>query len=292
MTQKAGLKFDQINAAAYFMPLLLLAAFVFTFYPALAGLIRAWNASEEYSHGFLIIPIALFVVWQKKDELKKVPYQPSWVGAVIAVFFLLVYIVARYAEILTLAPLAMIFVLFGMVIFLFGFPMFRALLFPLCFLLFMVPIPSQIYSAATIPLQLLVSKISVGFTHLLNLPVYREGNVIHLPDRTLQVVQACSGLRSMISLLTLSAVFGYFTLKSNLLRGILFVTGVPVAVFVNIIRVIVMILAFHYFNYNLTEGTVHTVFGVVIFMLALIVIVLMRGVLSFWEKPAKTASSS
>jgi exosortase len=124
----------------------------------------------------------------------------------------------------------------------------------------------------------------VGISNLFGLPVYREGNVIHLPDRTLQVVQACSGLRSMISLLTLSAIFGYLTLKSNLLRTILFFSGIPAAILVNIIRVVLMVVAFYYFNYNLTTGTTHTIFGIIIFALALIFIAITKRVLSLWDK--------
>ena len=268
----------------FLLPLILLAGFILAYYPVLIGLVNAWKGSDEYSHGFLIIPISAYIIWQKKNALSRVAFRPSWIGIIVVVTSLLIYTVARYADILTLAPVAMVLSLFGLVLYLYGFPMFKELFFPLCFLFFMMPVPAQVYSALTIPLQLLVSKVSVGFTHLLDLPVLREGNVIHLPDQTLQVVQACSGLRSMISLLMLSAVFGYLTLHSNILRGILFVSGVPVAVFVNIIRVVIMILAFHYFKYDLTEGAVHTVFGVVIFALALISIAFLKGVLGVWDK--------
>jgi len=267
---------------------ILFAGFVIIFFPVLKGLVMVWSGSEEYSHGFFIIPLSIFIIWQKKDTLRKVQYHPSWFGLPVVGFFLFVYIIARYAGILTLAPVAMIFVLFGIVIFLYGFAMLKELYFPLFFLFFMVPIPAQIFSALTIPLQLFVSKISVDITHLIGVPVFREGNVIHLPDQTLQVVRACSGLRSMISLLTLSAIFGYFTIRANILRGMLFVLGIPVAVIVNIVRVILMILAFYYFGYDLTQGKIHTIFGLLIFLLALILLVLIKGVLAIWDRPAKT----
>ncbi len=132
-------------------------------------------------------------------------------------------------------------------------------------------------------LQLFVSKSSVWIGVIMGLPIYREGNVIHLPDQTLQVVQACSGLRSVISLLLLSAVFGYFTLKSNILRGVLFICGIPAAILVNIFRVLLLVLAFHYLNYDLTKGTIHTVFGMTIFILALIFLLGIKGLLSNWD---------
>ena len=180
----------------------------------------------------------------------------------------------------------MVPVLAGLIIYFFGFQMFKELLFPLFLLLFMIPVPSQIYSTLTIPLQLFVSRVSAGIANLLGIPIYREGNVINLPEYTLQVVEACSGLRSMISLLTLSAIFAYMTLKSNLLRTLLFITGIPAAIAVNIFRVLLMIMAFYYFQYDLTQGSVHTVFGVVIFILALAIIAGMKGLLSFWDTSA------
>ncbi len=263
---------------------LIAGCFLLIFYPEITGLIKAWSRSDEYSHGFLIFPISLYIIWSKKEVLSKIPIQGSSSAIVFILIPLLLYIVAKYANILTLAPIAMVFLLFGIIIFLFGYQMFKELLFPLFFLFLMIPIPSQIYSALTIPLQLFVTKVSVGLAGAINIPIFREGNVIHMADRMLQVVQACSGLRSMISLLTLSLIFGYFAFRSNTLRVILFINGIPVAIFVNIIRVLIMIMAFHYFDFDLTEGSVHTVFGMIIFGLALISIVLIKKVLANWDK--------
>ncbi len=196
------------------------------------------------------------------------------------------YLLGHLGEIATVASSSMVLVLAGLVIYFFGLQMFKELLFPLFLLLFMIPVPSQIYSTLTIPLQLFVSQVSAGIAGILGIPIYREGNVINLPEYTLQVVQACSGLRSMISLLTLSAIFAYMTLKSNTLRTILLLSGIPAAIVVNIFRVLLMIVAFYYFQYDLAEGSVHTVFGMVIFILALAIIAGMKGLLSYWDTSA------
>lgn len=244
---------NQINRINIALTILLLGSFIVAFFPVWQGLIKAWYTSENHSHGFFIIPSSLFILWQKKDELSQIPIQPSKWGLVLFIFSLFLYIFAYLAEINTVASFSMLLLLPGVVIYLYGYPMLREILFPLCFLLFMIPVPAQIYSALTIPLQLFVSKVSVGITQLFSIPVYHTGNVIHLPDRTLQVVQACSGLRSMMSLLALSAMFGYFTLRSNLLRSILFVSGIPTAIIVNIFRIVLIVLAFYYFNYDLVQ---------------------------------------
>ncbi|MFC1814848.1 exosortase/archaeosortase family protein [Thermodesulfobacteriota bacterium] len=260
------------------------ATFIFAYFPVWKILIMSWYGSDDYSHGFFIVPISLFIIWQKRQTLSQISIHPSVWGLVLVVFSLLLYLVAHFAEIVTLSSFSMVLFLAGAVLYLYSYGMLKELLFPLFLLLFMIPVPAQIYATLTIPLQLFVSKASVWLASLFGLPVYREGNVIDLPNHTLQVVQACSGLRSMISLLTLGAVFGYFTLRSNVLRTILFLSGIPAAIFVNIIRILVMILAFYYFNYDLTTGSIHTVFGVIIFMLALLFIAMMKGILLPWDK--------
>lgn len=263
--------------------ILLVATFIMAFLPAWEELVRAWSSHEEYSHGFLIVPVALYLAWRKKTTLASMKAHPSNWGLVLITFSLLCYLFAHFAEILTLSSLTIVSATTGVVLFFYGFSILRELVFPIFLLLFMIPIPSQIYSSLTIPLQLLVSKASVAIAGLLGVPIYREGNIICLPGRTFQVVQACSGLRSMISLLTLGAVFGYLALRSNFLRAVLFFSGMPIAIAVNIFRVLLMVLAFHYFAFDLSSGSVHGVFGVAIFVLALGFLFAVKKVLSFWN---------
>ena len=236
----------------------------------------AWSGSDEYSHGFFIIPLCIYILWRKKEILAEIAVCPSLWGLGLVIFSLLLYLFAHLAEIVTVASFSMVLLIAGIIIYFYGFLMLKELIFPLFLLLFMIPIPAQIYSSLTVPLQLFVTKVSVWTGTLFGIPVYREGNVIHLPERTMQVVQACSGLRSMISLLTLSAILSYFTLKSNFLRTVLFVSGIPAAIIVNVIRVLLLVAAFYYLNYDLTSGPIHTIFGMTIFILALLLIITIK----------------
>lgn len=263
---------------------ILTGSFILTYFPVWKGLVLAWYNSNEYSHGFFIVPLCCYILWKKKKILAEMSIKPSSWGLILVIFSSLVYLFAHFAEITTLTSCSMVLLLAGAVIYFYGFFVFKELIFPLFLLLFMIPIPAQIYSKLTIPLQLFVSNVSVNISSLFGIPIYREGNVIHLSDRTLQVVQACSGLRSMVSLLVLSAILGYFALRSNILRIILFFSGIPTAILVNIIRVLFLVLAFHYLNFDLTEGITHTVFGIIIFFLALIFIFFIKGILSIWDK--------
>lgn len=259
-------------------------SFILVYFPVWKGLVLTWYRSDDYSHGFFIIPVIIYSLWQKREELVRLPVHSSSFGLVLLIISLILYILASYAEIKTGAALVMIVSIVSVVLFLFGFAVFREILFILLFLLFMIPVPTQIYSAMTTPLQLFVSQVSVWFVTLFGLPIFREGNIIHLPEHTLEMVQACSGLRSLMSLLTLSVVISYFTLRSNWLRVFLLFSAIPAAIIVNIIRIMIMILAFYYFDLDLTQGTVHTIFGTIVFILAIILVFLVKGVLSFWDR--------
>jgi exosortase A len=263
---------------------LLVLAFIITYFPVWRNLIAAWYGSEDYSHGFLIIPIAGYIGWQKREVLKNAAIESNWWGLGMVLVSLFLYLVGYYGEIYTVSSVSLVLFLGSALFFLFGFQVFRHMLVPLFLLLFMIPIPSQVYSTLTIPLQLFVSQAGAALTELLGIPIYREGNVLHLADRTLQVVQACSGLRSMLSLIALGAAFGYLTLKSNLLRIILLLSGVPAAIVVNIIRVLLMVAVLYYFRYDLTAGSLHTVFGVFIFLLSLAIIAFIQRGISIWDR--------
>ena len=265
-------------------PLIVLISFVLAYSPVWKQLFSACSTSDDYSHGFFIVPIIIYILWQKKEQLVAIPKKISFLGLFLFTISLIVYILAYYAEIKTLASLTLVTTLIGCVLYLYGPLILKEVSFPLFFLFFMIPIPGQVYSAITITLQLIVSKISVSMLASVGIPVLRDGNVIHLPAHTFEVVQACSGLRSLVTLLTLATIIAYFTLRSNLLRGLLIACAVPAAVLVNIIRVTLIVAAYYYWGYDLTEGTVHTTFGVVIFILALLIIYMIRGGLLHWDK--------
>ena len=267
-----------------FQLVILVSVFIIAYFPVWKGLVLTWYQSEDYSHGFFVVPLCLYLLYRKKEILAETSKASSNWGLLLIILSLSIYLVSYFAEITTVASFSMVLFLAGVIVYLYGFIMLKELLFPLTILLFMIPVPAQIYATLTVPLQLFVSSVSTWLASIIKIPIYREGNILHLPENTLQVVQACSGLRSMISLLTLSAIFAYLTLKSNTLRTILFLSGIPAAILVNIFRVLIMIFAVYYFNYDLTHGNVHTIFGVGIFFLAIIIIGLVKGVLSNWDR--------
>jgi len=279
-----ALENQEKKLTVYVALFLLVTVFIMVFFPTWKSLFNAWSSSDDYSHGFLIVPLSLYFIWQKKENLAAVTVKPSWFAFPLILLSLVLYLVSQYAGILTLAPFAMILFIGSSVIFLFGCQLFNICLFPLFLLLFMIPVPGQIYAAITIPLQLFVTKVTVFIASSIGIPILREGNVLSLPEHTLQVVQACSGLRSIMTLLTLGIVIAYFSLKSNLLRTILFFLAIPIAILVNVVRVLLMVIAFYYYNFDLATGTIHTVFGGVIFGLAMLLFIFSRRGLALCEK--------
>lgn len=256
--------------------------FFAAYYPIWTGLIRVWSNSDDYSHGFLIVPLAGYIAWQRFQAFYgNTSSGPIWALG-LAILTLLLYIFAMLGEIVTLASISLVLFIACAILYLYGWPTLKNYLFPLFLLFFMIPVPAQIYAALTIPLQLIVTKSTAFVASLAGIPVFREGNVIHLPDRTFEVVQACSGLRSIMSLLALGAVFGYFTLESNIRRAILFLSAVPIAILVNIFRVLVLVTVAHYLNIDLTQGTSHTVLGLLVFVVAFGLFLLFQKGLSLW----------
>jgi len=264
----------------------LISFFICAYWRPLNKLVSLWYNSDDYAHGFAIIPISIYIIWKKRSALAEIDFNSSSSGLLLIIISLLVYLFSRYAEIESVAAFTIIPCLYGTVLYLLGLKAWKELLFPVTFLIFAMPVPSQIYAWLTIPLQLLVSKTSAELAGFLDCPVFREGNIIHLPDKVFQIVTACSGLRSLISLLAVSTVAGYFMLRSNLLRSVLFLSAVPVAIAVNILRVFLLVAVFYYFRIDLSAGAAHTGLGILTFVLALFTIFISAGILSRWNSPA------
>jgi exosortase len=157
-------------------------------------------------------------------------------------------------------------------------------LFPLLALFFMIPVPEQLMVALTFPLQLLVTEASVWLASLIGIPIIHEGNVIVLPKGTFQVVQACSGLRSIMAMLTLGSFLAYLTLRSNIFRSLLVLLAIPIAIAANILRVFILIAAFHFLSIDLSAGAIHTALGVGVFGVSILLFLLARQGLLLCER--------
>jgi len=262
-------------AWAWFGALLLVS-----YAPVLWRLVRQWDSDPDMGHGFFVPLVAGFVAWQKRAELRELPQTPNWWGLAIVLYAALQLYVATLGAELFLARTAFVISVIGVVLLLGGTSWVRALAFPLFLLFFMIPIPTVVYNSITFPLQLLASRLSTEALDWMQIPVLREGNVLELAEQKLSVVEACSGIRSLLSLTFLSLVYGYFFEKRNVVRVVLFLSTIPIAIVANASRVTLTGVLTEY-KPELAEGFFHTASGWVIFMVALAILILLHQILKW-----------
>jgi len=246
--------------------------------PVLRALVRQWDHDPDMGHGFFVPLIALFIVWQRRDELMAITPKPNWWGLVLVFWGAVQLITATLGAELFTARLSFLITLIGMILTLGGTFMLKKLAFPIFLLFFMVPIPAVIYSAATFKLQILASKLADDALTLLSIPVLREGNVLELPNQKLSVVEACSGIRSLLSLTFLSLVYGYFFERKTWIRVVLFISTIPIAIIANGSRVTITGIMTQ-IKAELAEGFFHEAQGWVIFMVALVILIVWHQML-------------
>lgn len=243
--------------------------------PVIYRLAGQWNNDDDMSHGFFVPVIAAYIVWRQRDELALLKSRPDWMGLLLVVYAALQLLVATLGVELFLARTALVLTIIGVVWFLGGRALLRQLAFPLFLLFFMVPIPAVIYSRITFPLQLLASRLAENALSILSVPVLREGNVLILPNQELSVVEACSGIRSLLSLTFLSLVYGYFFETRTWVRVVLFAATIPIAIVANGSRVTLTGILTQ-IKPELAEGFFHTASGWVIFMVALLILIMLH----------------
>ncbi len=247
--------------------------------PILAALVHQWDADPDMSHGFFVPVISAFMIWQRRHELMEIKPRPDWRGLGLVLYGTAQLYLATLGAELFLARTAFVITIFGVVWMLGGLHMLRKIFFPLFLLFFMVPIPAVIYNRITFPLQLLASRLAGDALSVMGLPVLREGNILELPEQRLSVVEACSGIRSLLTLTFLSLVFGHFFERKIWIRVALFLSTVPIAIVANASRVTITGLITEW-KPELAEGFFHTAQGWVIFMVSLFILILFHQLLS------------
>jgi len=235
----------------------------------LTGLVRQWANDEDYSHGFFVVPLAVYFLWRRRHQLRDAPTDPSAFGLLVLGVSLLCFIAGQLGSELFLSRVSLIGVLGGLTLFLLGWRHLRLVVFPLAFLLLMVPLPEIIFNRLTFPLQMLASQVGEVVIAASGVPVMREGNVLLLPNRALEVAEACSGIRSLMSLTMLAVVLGYFTERRTWARVLTALAAVPIAVAANALRVAGTGLASYWISPAAAEGFFHTFSGWLMFVVAL-----------------------
>lgn len=280
------LEFCKIYRWLLLVPIILLIAIYAPIYPRMFG---DWSADPNYSHGFLVPLISGWFVWKSWPELKNAPVRHSSLGFILIIFGMLLLFAGLSVNELYTSRTSSIFILAGIVQVIFGTRVLMILGLPIAFLFFMVPLPYTIYDAVALPLRHLVSVLATEGLKLFGFPVLREGNVIILPNISLEVVEACSGMRSLFSLMALGTAYAFIFLKGTWRRVVLILATIPIAVITNVIRVFATGVLARYFGSAAAEGFFHDFAGFVVFAVAMALTALtglLLGKLHFKQKGA------
>ena len=249
------------------------AVLILSYFPIIRGLVNDWMIDEDVGHGFFVPVVAVWVAWQSREQLAATQLKPHWFGLVIVIGAACQLFLAILGAEYFLGRTAFVFAIIGSVLWLGGWGILKILAFPIFLLFFMIPIPSIIYNQITLPLQFMASGFAENTLSAMGIPVLREGNILELPSQRLSVVEACSGIRSLLSLSFLSLVYGYFFERRTWVRAFLFLATVPIAIVANAGRVTITGVLSE-IDPELASGVFHFAEGWVVFVAALAMLVL------------------
>jgi exosortase len=249
------------------------SAFTVLYGGVFVDLVGDWQVDDNYSHGFLIIPASAWLAWERRVTLTAIEPAPSAAGLILVLASLGLLLIGTAGVELFITRVSMIGVLAGAIVYLMGWAHLRALAFPLALLLLMIPLPAIIFNQIAFPLQLLASQCGVNILRHFGIPVLREGNVIVLANSTLEVAQACSGIRSLVSLFTLTLLYGHFSGLGTPARVAILVLAVPIVIVTNGLRVAATGLASHHYGTDVADGVLHDVFGWLVFIVSFALVV-------------------
>ena len=272
-------------AVAWFGALLIAA-----YLPVLSRLVMQWSTDDDVSHGFFVPLVAGYIVWTRREKLLSMEWKPAWWGVGVLVWAACQAYLGMLGAELFLQRTAFLLSLLGVLLILGGTGLVRQLAFPLLLLPFMIPFPTVVYNQITFPLQLFASSVDEKSFEILNIPVLRDGNILELPSQKLSVAEACSGIRSLLSLSFLALVYAYFFDRKVWMRWVLLVATVPIAIIANSARV-TLTGVFSEIDPSLAEGFFHEAEGWVIFIVALAMLVIVHQLLSWIYRRLRPASS-
>jgi len=255
-------------------------AFALLYKDVVVKLVHDWATDDNYSHGFFIVPLAVYFAWERREELAATRPRPAMWGLAVILGSLATLVAGVLGAELFLTRASIIGLFGGVTLFVYGARHLRMLLFPLMFLILMIPIPAILFNQIAFPLHLLASPFGTLVLAGLHIPVLREGSVIVLSHSTLEVAEACSGIRSLISLLTLGLVYGHFSDPRPGIKVALAAATVPIAIVANGLRVAGTGVAAHAIGPEAAEGFFHTFSGWMVFVAAFAMLVPVRLMLS------------
>jgi exosortase len=242
---------------------------VLLYFSILKLLVYQWWTDPDYGHGFFVPLFSGYVLWRERERWTKTAIKPSNFGFVVMLGAVGLLLLGSLGAELFTSRFSLLILLAGMILFLAGWKMLRAVSFPLSYLLWMIPLPVIIYNQITFPLQLIASRLATVWLELARVPVLRDGNILIMSNYSLEVVEACSGIRSLMTLMALAVAYGYLLSPQRWVRYILAAIMVPIAIITNAIRIVGAGILARHFGPQAAEGFLHEFSGWTIFLIAL-----------------------
>jgi exosortase len=277
------------NAHFAWRAALLVVLIAAAYHTVMARLVMTWWQDPDFSHGFLVPIFAAYLVWTERRTLLDTKLAPTWIGVAVVVLALSALLLGVFGAEQYVARTSLIVLLAGLALCFGGWQLLKQLRFALLVLLLAIPIPIIIFNHVTFPLQILASKLASALLPLFGVPVLREGNVIVLPALKLEVAEACSGIRSLMSLFTLSIFYGYFLEKSFWRRALLALASIPIAIAANALRILGTGLCVQYWDPDKAMGFFHEFSGWVIFLLSLACLFIVHRAMCFFPERRRQA---
>jgi exosortase len=265
----AGIDGHLLTGRSVLQSVVLLAFLWFLYAHVVANLARQWFDDPNYSHGIFVPICSALLLWIHRKSWMATPLQPSAGGLLFVVAAMGLLLVGTLGAELFLPRFSLCILAGGLVVYFAGWRMLRAVLAPWLALFLMIPLPVIVFNEIAFPLQVLASRLACSFLELLQVPVLREGNIIVLSSMSLDIVEACSGLRSLMSLITVAVLYGLFFERKIWMRFLLVIVAIPVAVFANSLRIVSSALLAQYVSPHLAEGFFHAFSGFLLFLLCL-----------------------
>lgn len=247
--------------------MLSLAVAAVMFRDGLWHMVQSWQR-PEYSYGYLIPPLTLYLLWQYRAELRSIPKPGSWLGVGIVIAGLSLFMLGELSTLFIIIEYAFLVVVYGLAYTVLGWRGFRIVALPLLILAFMIPLPSFIYNNLSAQLQLLSSQLGVAFIRLFDISVYLAGNVIDLGTYRLEVAEACNGLRYLFPLMTIGFIVAYFFQAPFWQRALVFISTIPITVLMNSFRIGVIGVMVEYWGPRMADGFLHDFEGWAVFMMS------------------------
>ena len=243
------------------------------YFPVLQKLFQDWGTNDNYSHGYFIPVLSLYIIYTLKDDLKRLPIHGNIVGLILLSAGLGQLIIGKVGAEFFLQRTSLLPVLAGIVLYCLGFSFLKKLFLPIAYLIFMIPLPAIIWNKIAFPMQLFGSSITEKVVAFMGIPIFREGNVLHLANTTLEVIDACSGLRSLTTLFALSAIFAVLSTHTTPKKWLLFLAAAPIAIFANIVRLSATALLASKYGGDIAHGFLHDFSGLLVFAVGISLLV-------------------